>query len=34
MAKVVHSGQDCGIPPIGHGLYGQDDYGHRERDRG
>ena len=30
MAEVVHPGQDYGIPPTGHGLYGQDSYGHRE----
>ena len=33
-SEVVHPGQDCGIPPTGYGLYGQDIYGHKERDRG
>ena len=33
-AKVFQPGQDCGIPPTEHGLYGQDDYGHKERDGG
>ena len=32
--EVVHPGKDCRISPTGHGLYGQDDYGYRERDRG
>ena len=30
----VYPGQDCRIPPTRHGLYGHDNYGHRERDRG
>ena len=30
--KAVHPGQECKIPPTRHGLYGQDDYGHRERE--
>ena len=34
MTEVVHSGQDCGPPPIGHGLYGRDSSSHRERDGG
>ena len=29
----VHLGQDCRISPTRHGLYGQDDYDHRERKR-
>ena len=32
--KVVHPGQDYSISPTRHGLYGQDGYGHREKDRG
>ena len=32
MAEVVHPGQDCRISPTRHGLYGQDGYGHRERE--
>ena len=31
--KVIHSGQDCRIPPTRHGLYGQNGHGHRERER-
>ena len=34
MTKVFHSRQDCGPPPIGHGLSGQDSSGYRERDGG
>ena len=33
-AKVVHSGQDYRISPMGHGLHGWDNPDHRERDRG
>ena len=33
MPEVVHPGQDCRISPIGHGLYGHNDYDHREIDR-
>ena len=32
--EVVHSGQDCGPSPTGHGLYSRDNSGHRERDGG
>ena len=34
MTEAVHSGQDCGPSPTGHGLYGRDNFGHRERDGG
>ena len=30
--EVVHPRQDCRISPTRHGLYGQDGYGHRERE--
>ena len=30
--EVVHSGQDCRISPMGHGLHGWDDPDHRERE--
>ena len=29
---TVHPGQDYGTSPIRYGLYGQDNYGYRERD--
>ena len=34
MTEVVHSRQDCGPPPIGHGLSGQDSSSYRETDGG
>ena len=30
--EVLNLRQDCMISHTGHGLYGQDHYGHRERD--
>ena len=33
-AKVVHSGQDCRISPMGYGPHGWDDPDHGERNRG
>ena len=30
--EVLYPGKDCRISPTRHGLYGQDNYGHRERE--